>query len=57
MQQCPSLGNDIVPNLTGSLLAFDSVYRYMTVDLDNKYLFTKWLASSSSLFGNGLDLL
>jgi hypothetical protein len=43
--QCPSLGgNDIVPNVTGSLLALDLVYRYTTVDLDNEYPFAHWPA-------------
>jgi hypothetical protein len=40
--QCLSLGNDIVPNMTGSLLALDLVYRYTSVDLDNGQLVLAW---------------
>jgi hypothetical protein len=52
--QCPSLGNDIVPNVTGSLPALDSIYRYTSVDLDNEYPFANWPAYAG-LLSNGLD--
>ena len=54
--QCPSLGNDIVPIVTGSLLALDSKYRYTTVDLDKEYPFANWPACTG-LLSNGLDHL